>query len=526
MTSVIQQINDLIKGRQLAQADKLCRAVLDREPENDAVWFRLGQVLQLKFDFEGMLDCARRVIGINPASISGYLQEIDGLIQGGYVEDACGKLGALAQKAGKNAQIWQHLAEFYTQAGQYEDAENCYAKARLLQPDDSKILYNSATAAISLGKFEEAEAFFNQVLTLNPHDYDAYYNRATLRKNTPDDNHIEGLLARVKGGIKHPSGEVQVYYALAKEYEDIGDYEKSFSFLKRGADRRQSLLQYKVTEDEDVIKAIQKTMSGDFFEGQPAPEANLAPIFPGPIFIVGLPRSGTTLVDRILSSHSQVDSLGEINDFALSMMRTAGPSAGKIDLINKTAEMDFKLLGERYLASTRSRRPDVPYLIDKTPANYLYIGLIVRALPTAKIIHVCRNPMDSCYAMYKTLFRMGYPFSYSLENLARYYTAYRSLMNHWQDVLGGRILDVKYEDLIANQEKVSRQIIDHCALEWEPDCLDFHLNKSPTATASAAQVRQPLYSGSVEKWRVYEKELLPLKQALETGGISLQECAS
>lgn len=516
MTSVIQQINELIKGRQLAQAEKLCRGVLDHEADNEAVWFRLGQVFQLKFDFDGMLDCARRVVGINSAGISGYLQEIDALIQSGRVNEACGKLGALEQKAGKNPQIWQHLAEFYTQAGQYGEAEKCYAEARTLQPDDPKILYNCATAAISLGKFEEAEAFFNQVLKINPHDYDAYYNRATLSKKTAENNHIDELLARIKGGIKHPAGEVQVYYALAKEYEDIGEPEKSFSFLQKGADRRQGLLQYKVAEDEGVASALQKAMPGSFFEGQITQQDS-----PGPVFIVGLPRSGTTLVDRILSSHSKVESLGEINDFALSMMRTAGPSAGKIDLINKTTNMDFDLLAERYLASTRSRRPDIPCLIDKTPANYLYIGLIVRALPTAKIIHVRRNPMDSCYAMYKTLFRMGYPFSYNFENLARYYSAYHGLMAHWQNVLGGRILDVDYENLIENQEMVSRQIIEHCALEWEPGCLDFHLNESPTATASAAQVRQPLYRGSVEKWRAYEKELLPLKQMLEKAGINL-----
>ncbi len=521
MNSLINEINSLIQRRQLGEAAGLCDQFIAAYPKNATGWFRLGQIRQINCDFDGMLECARRVIAIMPDAPAGYLQEIDALIHGGRADEAVLKIAAQEKRSKDDVQTLNQLADFYTHAGQFEAAGRCYQRTRELWPTEPKLLYNCAASAIALGKLDEAEDLFNQVLDMDPHDYDAYYNRATLRKQTAENNHIEELLSCIKDGIRNPAGEVKVYYALAKVYEDIGEHKKSFASLTKGADRRNSMLQYDVAEDVDAMAAIKEVMSDNFFE-----DGVIVDDDPGPIFIMGLPRSGTTLVDRIVSSHSAVDSLGEINDFALSLMGEIGPSKGKLDLIAKSAHMDFEKLGAKYLSSIQARNGNAAYLIDKTPANFLYIGLIAKALPNAKILHMRRNPMDSCYAMYKTLFRMGYPFSYSLDNLARYYEAYDALMRHWQAMLPGRVYDIDYENLVQNPEQVSRNIVTHCGFDWQAECLDFHLNKSPTATASAAQVRRPINRDSVEKWRAYTNELQPLKQALEAAGFKIKKASA
>jgi hypothetical protein len=266
--------------------------------------------------------------------------------------------------------------------------------------------------------------------------------------------------------------------------------------------------------DLDAIAQIRNAFSGDVLSRAPAANRE-----PGPIFVVGLPRSGTTLVDRILSSHSAVESLGELNDLPLAVMKIAGSVGSRAELIQRTAQMDVDALGQEYerrVAGYGSRRA---YVIDKTPLNFLYLGLIRLALPAAKIIHLRRHPLDSGYAMYKTLFRMGYPFSYDLSDLGRYISAYHDLMRHWRTHLPTGFLDVDYEALVQDQLGMSRRILDWCGLAWEPQCADFHLNKTPAATASAAQVREPMHSRSVGTWRSYERQLEPMARILRDAGV-------
>jgi hypothetical protein len=240
-----------------------------------------------------------------------------------------------------------------------------------------------------------------------------------------------------------------------------------------------------------------------------------------PIFILGLPRSGTTLVDRIISSHSQVDSLGEHRTLAMALTREAGGPAPKKELIERSTRIDFDALGRGYCNSIDGFGMDAPGLVDKTPQNFLYLGLIHLALPGARIIHLRRNPMDNCYAMYKTLFRAGYPFSYSLQDVGRYYIAYRRLMDHWRKTIPVAFLDVDYEAVIADQEGQTRRILDYCGLDWEDACLEFHRHSGPAATASAAQVRQPVYSSSVGLWRKYARQLAPFAGKLREHGIDV-----
>jgi len=264
------------------------------------------------------------------------------------------------------------------------------------------------------------------------------------------------------------------------------------------------------------MEAIERHFGAAFFAStEPGPEVE------GPIFVVGLPRSGTTLVDRILSRHPRVESRGELNDLALAVMRAAGRTADKTQRIAATARADMAALGQGYARSVRGGGASAPVFVDKTPLNFLYLGIIARALPNAKIVNLTRHPMASGYAMLKTLFRMGYPFSYAQDDIARYQIAYLGLMRHWRDHLGARVLDIRYEELVDHQERETRRLLSHCGLEWDPDCLTFNEATSPSATASAAQVRRPLYRNSLDQWRDVAHRLRPLAALLEAAGIDI-----
>ena len=464
--------------------------------------------------FDEMLEHAERADKAASGDLSTKFRLLECLLYCGWPNRVLNELAKLEAGADPNHRLLCQLAEYYSHCGDHASALRCYERAVARQPKNPEYLFSLSAAEIAAGNLESAEEHLNQVIALNPHDYDAYRNRATLRKQTADDNHIAEIEAMLVNGAKTPAGEAQLCYALAKEYEDIGEDAKAFEFLSRGARKRRSSMNYRVDGDVAAMRRIQSVFSAKLLQGGTAGCDES-----GPVFIMGLPRSGTTLVDRILSSHSAVDSLGEINNFAYSLMHTVGQSGDKLSLIDLSAGIDFGELGQRYVDSIRRYGKLGPLLIDKTPLNYLYIGLISLALPKARIVHVRRNPMDSCYGMYRTLFRAGYPFSYDLDDLSRYYIAYHDLMSHWRSVVPGKFLEVQYERLVEKQEQVSREIVDYCGLDWEPKCLEFHKNTSAVSTASSAQVRRPVYKDALQRWRRYEKQLQPVADKLREAGI-------
>ena len=510
-----QRIQALLHAGQAAEAERLARTLTQSQPHDWDAQVLLGHALRLRDALDDADAAAAAAAVIAPEQPAVRMLRAELQLQRGHTAACIDTLQALAADAQTNPQLLQDIARHFTALGQHEAAERCCARARALRPDDPGHLYNHATALIALGRLDDAETALDRVIELAPGDGDAWFNRATLRKQTAQRNHVDALRQRVAATPAASPMQVPLHYALSKELEDLGEHAESFIVLRRGADARKRGLRYRVEDDLSTMRLIAEAFDADFFARTHAGHDD-----PRPLFIVGLPRSGTTLVDRIISSHSGVASRGETSDLAMALVHSAGPASSKEALVRRSTTLDFRALGARYcshLADTAALRQ-----IDKTPINFLYLGLIAAALPQARIVHVRRNPMDVCYAMYKTLFRMAYPFSYDLDDLARYWLGYAELMAHWRALLPAeRLLEVDYEDLVANQEAVSHRLIAHAGLTWEDACLHFERNPQASLTASAAQVRQPIYRSSVSLWQRYRQQLEPLAARLRAAGIAI-----
>jgi tetratricopeptide (TPR) repeat protein len=442
----------------------------------------------------------------------------------GNVGATVSALRDLQKKHRADPLLLQQIAGLFVQCGQHEQAAQCYRRAVDLQPGNPDYLYNLATSKTAMGDLDEAEDLFTEVIRLKPDDYGAWLNRSGLKTQTAESNHVKQLkYVKSHLGPDDPD-QIQVCYALSKELEDLGRHDESFPLLQEGSHRRRQTMQYDIVEDENAMSSIADCFDAELLNSVPVPGQAERPVF-----ILGLPRSGTTLVDRIISSHSRADSLGEHNTLALALMRMTreleevpgADATGKAELIRRSVHIDLAELGRRYAATIDEFGNPSERLIDKTPLNFLYLGLIRLAMPGARIIHMRRHPMDSCYAIYKTLFRSGYPFSYSLQEVGRYFIAYRRLMDHWRNAVPGFFLDVDYESVVMDPEGSARRIIDYLDLDWEQGCLEFHRRRGVAATASAAQVRRPIYSSSVGLWRKYERQLAPLAGKLHERGIGV-----
>jgi tetratricopeptide (TPR) repeat protein len=504
----------------LKHAVVACKELNQSFPGFAAGWYAASE-LALKFpNPEKALEYIDRGLQLQADNPVFRAQKAHCLLSSGRRSDALELAEQVAAENPVHAAALAGLGGLYTRLGDHENACDLYERAVAQTPDNALYHFNLASTRRFLGDFEATEASYNAGIALDPEFYEAYLIRAELRRQTTQDNHIPELEALIRKGLAPWRGEVQLSYALARECENIGEFEKSFTYLKRGADLRRANTKYSVDEDLNTMDRIAQVFTADRLK-QPVP----ACASEAPLFILGLPRTGSTLVERIIGSHSKIFSAGELNNFAVELTRLivekAGNKLNRLQFVDAALDIDFKQLGENYLASSGClasnglAKDSARYFIDKMPLNFLYCGLIHLALPHARIIHVVRNPMDTCYAIYKQLFNHAYPFSYDLEDLGRYYLAYRKLMDHWYSAMPGHIHTVHYEELVEDQERQTRRLIDYCGLKWEDACLQFERNVQASTTASAVQVRQPIYSSSVGKWRHYEDQLQPLVRLFE-----------
>jgi Flp pilus assembly protein TadD len=498
------------------------RQLTEVAPDFAPGWASASQIALAARQASKAIEYADRALRLAPGNARFMVVRAQALQLAGRAGEARAQAVEAIARAGSEAAAHDELGSFYAGARLFEQAVPRYARAVELAPRVASYRFNLAAMLRITGDLEGSETEYDRVLALKPTEYEAYFNRADLRRQSPDRNHVAELERILGGGIPHPRGEVFVRYALAKELEDLGRYPESFAHLQAGAALRRHHIEYNLDGDLATVEWIEAAY----------PAARLSAAAAGhpsdePIFIVGMPRSGTTLLERVLDGHSRITSAGELTDFADALVAAvaarAGGVPGRRELVRASAAVDFAALGADYLARTRPYRHAGARFIDKLPLNYLYCGAIRLALPRARIIHLTRHPLAACHAMYKTLFKDGYPFSYDPTELACYYAGYRRLMRHWHASMPEAILDVGYEALVADLQGETRRVLAFLGLEYEPACLEFHRNPNPTATASAAQVRRPLYDSSIALWRHCERELAPLRAALQRAGIAAAE---
>ncbi len=412
----------------------------------------------------------------------------------------------------------------FTRLGDHEGAVSPFRSAVSQAPENTEFLYNLAAACGFTGRVKEARALYETILTAEPHNAKVHYALAILSRQTSKNNHVTRLETALSD-TDDAGDKLRIRYALAKELEDIGDT-AAFVQLKTANDEHKRNIAYEFAQDTAIFDAIAQL----FDAGTSRLASTAGHSENAPVFVVGMPRTGTTLVDRILSSHSQVGSAGELQAMPLAVKRLAKtPSRQVIDpaTIAASGSCDAGKLGELYMAHAAQHRPQsdghpTRHFIDKLPANFLYIGHIAHALPNARIVCLRRSAMDTVWSNYKNLFASQspyYSYSYDLMDTARYFLRFHTMMQMWDKLFAGRVLQLNYETLVADQETQTRRLLHHCGLDWDEACLHFHRNTDAVATPSAAQVRRPLNADGVGKWRRYEQQLEPVRQWFEENGI-------
>jgi tetratricopeptide (TPR) repeat protein len=418
------------------------------------------------------------------------------------------------------ADAYHNLGKACFALNRYEYAIAAFEKALAIDSSKAMVHNDMAAAHLVLGHFREAFAAFAAAVTRAPRNAAIHLNLAGLARFTPDDPRLAALerLDEFESSLSD-NDWIALNFALGKAHGDLKNSERSFHHLLKG----NALKRRQIPYDEEATLAGFARMRATFTPALMLAKRGCGDYSHLPIFIVGMPRSGSTLLEQILASHSRVFGAGEINDFAKAVADLPGASENFPEFISILPNEDLRRLGRRYLKSIGAKAPGVMRITDKMLSNFAYVGLVHLALPNARFIHARRDPVDTCLSCFSLLFGDDQPYTYDLAELGRYYRAYATLMRHWQSVLPeGVMLDVRYEDVVADLEGQARRLIAHCGLAWEDRCLAFHETQRPVHTASVTQVRQPIYGDSVGRWRPYRHLLQPLLDALEIDDIDVQ----
>jgi len=497
------------------QAEQLCRKFLEQNPTNVTAIRLLAEIglkVGVLVDAERLLE---RCIELAPDFDLARMSYAQALSRREKLELALEQADLLLEKAPKKPAYLALRASIFVRMGDYEKAIPCYEYILERYPAQLRITLSYGHALKTVGQQDKAIEAYRKTINLQPSFGDAYWSLANLKTFRFEDNDLDAM----RGQLEKKSGSREDYFhlcfALGKALEQREQFEESFKYYQLGNAIKEKQTGYRADNIENYVRRMKAASCRELFlaaEGQGCQA-------PDPIFIVGLPRSGSTLLEQILASHSQVDGTKElihILAFARHLGRNKKLSDPSLypDNLGDLDAAKLAQLGQEYMDRTHIQRGDAPFFIDKMPNNFLHIGLIALILPNATIIDARRHPMAASFSGFTQLFARGQSFTYGLSNIGRYYRDYVDLMDHWDEVLPGKVLRVQYEEMVTDTENQVRRMLDHCGLEFEESCLQFHKTDRAVRTASSEQVRQPIYSGALEHWRNYEPHLDELKKAL------------
>ncbi len=509
--------------KRVAEAETIYRKALGLGPNNPDTLDNLALAVKDLDRLEEAAELLRRALVIEERSDKFHVHYATVLLDQKKIEEAAAATERALALNPNNHDAVNLMGRVAFERGDLRDSLAHYRRALALKPDLADAYNNMGNVLKELGQLHEAHDAFLQALRLDPDIAGVYVNLADSKKFEPGDPHLaamQALAAKTEGLSK--TDRMQLDFGLGKAYADLKDYDRSFKHLLAGNAAKRATISY----DEKAAFALFEQIEAVFTRDLIAKKSAGGDPSQLPIFVIGIPRSGTTLVEQIIASHPMAYGAGELQTFNDVILTVRGPDGNTIvypEFIAALEPWALKQLGAQYVAALRALaskegRGISARMTDKMPSNYYFAGLIHLALPNAKIIHTIRDPVDTCISCFSKLFSAEQNHTYDLGELGRYYKRYERLMAHWRRVLpAGRILEVRYEDVVADLEGQARRIIAYCGLPWDDRCLSFHETDRPVRTASATQVRQPIYRSAIGRWRAYEEHLGPLLEALDAG---------
>jgi tetratricopeptide (TPR) repeat protein len=510
----IARAAELEKNDMHAGAEKIYRQILKRDPDNVEA-LRLLAIVAASQDHYGDAEVLlQQAVNCAPDFLRARADLVSVQLERDRFDEAIKNAEALIRIDETLPDSYLLLGNAFGSAGRYDEAVAAYEKTLELAPNHRGAYAGLGNMLKTAGRHDDAVAAYRASIRHNPEFAEAYWSLANLKTFRFEDHEIKAMESLLEKAGLPPESLVQLCNALGLEYENRRDFDRAFAYFQRGNAAQRLIERYDPVETEEVNDRLIETFSSKNLKrlgGSGDPDRS-------PIFIVGLPRSGSTLIEQILASHSMVEGtheLGDLGRLTQQIPKKFGTGEEYPEVMCQLEHEQIRKIGERYIAQTRRHRAGRARFVDKNPNNFAHVGLLHLILPHAKIIDARRHPLDSCLGSYKQLFAKGQSFTYDLVEVGEYYLQYRHLMNHWHDVLPGFVLEVHYEDVVADLENQVRRILEHCELPWEEECLRFHETDRPVKTASSEQVRRPIYSSSVNLWRNYEEHLDELIEVLE-----------
>ena len=495
------------------ESEKLAQQLVRENPHDVNAALLLARLAMMAKCFDDARAILEKIISREPSFIAAWIDLGTVLKELHHYEEAVRVLTDATELQPENALTHYYLGAALAMAARPAEAVTAYQKAVELNPELPGAYIGLGHVLKTVGDQVGGIAAYRMAIELRPDFGETYYSLANLKtyRFTPAD--IEAMNQRVDNTSLPVDCRVHFAFALGKAYEDQKDFDNSFKNYALANQLHRDIIVYDPVQTQVAHERMREMFSENFFHKERLKEGCQAP---DPIFIVGLPRSGSTLIEQILASHSLVDGTSELPDISMIAQSLTKPGTGQIfpECMPDLLPQALRELGETYLEQTRRLRGTAPFFTDKMPNNFVYVGFIKAILPNAKIIDARRHPMDSCFGCFKQHFAKGQTFTYDLYELGEFYLEYLQMMEHWDAVLPGEVLRVQYENVVEDLEPEVRRILEFCGLPFEADCVQFHENKRAVRTASSEQVRQPIYKDSVQTWLRFEAHLDSLKEIL------------